>query len=218
MHHYQYPDTLIEWSASLDTPVLATPTAAAQPAVPPASVQDLATLLLARRSIRSYSARAIPAKVLGAITALAAQVNPLREQGGGLGLRLKLWAVVAAGAGDLAPGVYRWHDDALQRHGDALTPAQMESLGQQKGFARAPVVLLVTADFEHTVRHFAARGYREMLMRAGAMLRARPDGRRHLGRGRLPVGRHRRRGLGAGAGHRPLPRLPALRGFPGVRR
>jgi len=170
MHHYQYPDTLIEWSASLDTPVLATQAAAAQPAVPPASVQDLSTLLLARRSIRSYSARAIPAKVLGAIAGLAAQVNPLREQGGGLGLRLKLWAVVAAGAGDLAPGVYRWHDDALQRHGDALTPAQMESLGQQKGFARAPVVLLVTADFEHTVRHFGARGYREMLMRAGAML------------------------------------------------
>ncbi len=170
LHHYQYPDTLIEWSGSLDAPARGTPAAVDAALLPPASVHDLSTLLLARRSIRSYAERAVPSKVLGAIAALGSQVNALREGHGGLGLRLKLWVVVATGTADLAPGVYRSEDGVLQRRRDALTLAQIESLGQQKGFARAPAVLLVTGDFEHTVRHFGARGYREMLMRAGAML------------------------------------------------
>jgi SagB-type dehydrogenase family enzyme len=170
LHHYMYADTLIEWSASL--PGAAGPAAPGPVplALPPAPVDDLATLLLARRSIRRFAPRPLAGKVVHALAGLADAVNAAREQRGGLALRMGLWAVLTAAADDLAPGVYRWQSGRLLQRCEALAPDQVEALGQQKGFARAPLLLLVTGDFGHTVRHYGARGYREMLMRAGAML------------------------------------------------
>jgi len=170
LHHYQYADTLIEWSSSLDaTQPLATPPSHV-PAVPPAPMDDLAQVLVARRSIRRYAPRPLPAKVTAAIATLADEVNTLRERRGGLALRLRLWAVVTHSADGLPAGVYVAEDGALRPRRGALTAGEREALGQQKGFAHAPLLLLVTGDFELTVRGFGARGYREMLMRAGAML------------------------------------------------
>jgi SagB-type dehydrogenase family enzyme len=174
LHHHQYPDTLIEWSAQLGHVGLqqapATRPRGRTPMLPPAGVSDLAQLLLSRRSIRRFDPRPLPGRVVQAIAALADEVNSLRTARGGLALRMGLWAVLTRDTESLESGLYRWHDDGLRLVRSGLSLAQIESLGQQKGFAQAPLILLITGDFEHAVTQFGGRGYREMLMRAGAML------------------------------------------------
>ena len=170
LHHYHYPDALIEMSSQLGPAALPPPALAQRQAAPPGP--SLGQILLARRSQRAFAPRAVPLAQLEAILAIGAGAQQLALQAGGLALRHTLWLVRTLGDADAPAGIYRW-DHAQQRlapHGALPAQSLLESCMSQRSFARAPLVLFVSGDFEQAVTSHGARGYREMLGRAGAIL------------------------------------------------
>ena len=170
--HHHYPDGLIEASSQLGATRVATPRL--RPAGPPALVATpmpaFGQLLLARRSLRSYAAQALPGAVLEQILAAGAAIDEDCVAAGALPLRMTLWVVLTAGVP--GAGVYRWDSAArlLEPRSAGVPMALLEASMSQRGFARAPVVVFVTGDFEQALTAHGPRGYRDMLNRAGSMM------------------------------------------------
>lgn len=172
LHHYHYPDALIEMSSLSGAAAMPLPVPPLAPVHPAQSSASLGQLLLARRSQREFQERALPLGVLEDILAIGADAARLAREAGGLALRHTLWAVRTLGDAHAPAGVYRW-DDAqrrLVRHGAEAGRAELEACMSQRSFAAAPAVLFVTGDFEQAVTSHGARGYRDMVARAGSIL------------------------------------------------
>jgi SagB-type dehydrogenase family enzyme len=173
MYHYHYPDSLIEMGGQLGVQ---------RPLPQPRQIKhngrgtahikrSLEDIMLARRSLREYAKRAISPELLNSILALGSDADQACVDAGGLALKLNFW-VVSTIPGKLPVGVYGWDQEAnaLQLRRQDYPLALLEGTMSQKGFSRAPIVLFISADFEHAITHYGARGYREMLNRAGTMM------------------------------------------------
>lgn len=175
----QHVDTLIELASQRRPPSFAKPQAPTRPQTParlagPApQLERLDRILLERRSQRSFAPRPIAAPLMEDIAALAMGANEWIEASGGLGLNLRLWAAVTASGDGVEPGVYAWSPEDrrwCRRNADLPTEAldtALDSAMLQRSLARAPLILFVTGDFQRTLLDHGARGYREMISRAG---------------------------------------------------
>jgi hypothetical protein len=67
--------------------------------------------------------------------------------------------------------VYRWEprEGRLLRVRDSVAPQEVLATMLQHALARAPGVIYITGDFEQAVNDHGARGYRELISRAGAL-------------------------------------------------
>jgi SagB-type dehydrogenase family enzyme len=138
---------------------------------PPTHHETLGKLLLRRRSVREYSQKVIPGYILRSIIELAADSDRSRVEAGGVQLRMNLWLALREGNHDIAPGIYRWENDSreLRRIRGNIDPAKFRTIMLQGSLSGAPALLLITGDFEDAVTTYGARGYRELMSRAGSI-------------------------------------------------
>ncbi|MDP5210780.1 SagB family peptide dehydrogenase [Microbulbifer sp. 2205BS26-8] len=139
---------------------------------PQAILSRLDQLFLERRSARRFASQPLPMPLLNRLADLAIGTNDWLGRSGGLPLRLRLWAAVNAGGADPSVDIYAWdpqgNEWVKQRSGVAAEALDAAIL--QRNLARAPVVLFVTGDFQQAVSEQGARGYRELIGRAGAVV------------------------------------------------
>lgn len=170
-NHYQSPDAIIEMCGRMGS--ARSPVArSASPTVAAHSVRSLGELMLSRRSHRRFGNRPMSAATVASVAALAAHAGVRRDESSGLCLPMKLWVVVFRPADDLPAGVYRWNTEqgTLERVRAGVTHEQLLASMQQHGYAEAAITCFVTGDFDHALRNYGARGYRELASRAGSML------------------------------------------------
>lgn len=136
--------------------------------------RSLEEALQVRRSVRSYSARALP---LAVVTQLLWAAQGVTAEGGlrtapSAGalypLQLHLLAVRVDG---LVPGVYRYRPGAhrLERTQSQATLAGLTAAAQQQqAVAQAAAVVMVTASEQRTAQRYGARAARFVAFEAGA--------------------------------------------------
>jgi SagB-type dehydrogenase family enzyme len=169
-HHYV--DLLASLAGKLDAP--APPMQAMRKAklrawpMPP--TPSLGELLRRRQSVRVFRQEPIPFAVIDDIAGLAHAINEELAAIGGLTSRMRLWMAARLPA-DADAGIYRWDScaRALLRVRRGLTHEDLGKTMLQQALAQAPVVLFITGDFGEAVRQAGARGYRELMIRAGAI-------------------------------------------------
>lgn len=173
MYHYHYPDSLTEM-CSQGGPAFTLPRGRQNPPAPRGTAhlgQSLEQIMLARRSLREYAARPIDLGILKSVLALSCDADQACVQTGALELRMKMW-VVSTLDGTLPKGAYCWNHASgeLELRRNDVSQAMLEGTMSQKSFSHAPVVLFISADFEQAITTHGARGYRDMLNRAGTMM------------------------------------------------
>lgn len=129
------------------------------------TVPPLQRLMLQRRSLRRYADRPLGLPLLQQVLAVTHGVDDALLRAGALPVRLTLWLAVAG------QGVYRWDaaEGRLQCLREQVGADEVLATMLQQALARAPAVLYVTGDFEQAVTAHGARGYRELISRAGAL-------------------------------------------------
>jgi SagB-type dehydrogenase family enzyme len=155
-----------------------------------AAMPPLQTLMIARRSLRSFAARALPLERAQQVLGITWGVNEALARGGALPVKLSLWLALGAGHSDADSGVYRWcaASGSLQRVRPGVSQQQVHATMLQQALARAPAVIYVTGDFEQAVTEHGARGYRELVSRAGALAARATLAAQALGLGACPWG------------------------------
>jgi SagB-type dehydrogenase family enzyme len=129
--------------------------------------EQLGPVLLRRRSQRAFSPRPLDAGLVRELGRLVAAVPAQRIAEGGVDLDLRAWLAVRGG--DLADGIYAvGRDGDLALHRAGCTREAVSLCFLQKALAGAPVMVCITGDFERVVAR-GVRGYRELLVHAGAM-------------------------------------------------
>ncbi|MEW6703332.1 MAG: nitroreductase family protein [Pseudomonadota bacterium] len=170
---HQYVDLLAALSSRRTAPVRGPqPRAvAANALVAAGTMPSLQELMLARRSVRRYAPRALPLSIAQQVVDVTWGVDDALRRGGALPVRMALWLVLGAGRDDAQQGVYRWlpQQGRLQRVREQVSHADVLATMLQQALARAPAVLYITGDFEQAVNEHGARGYRELISRAGAL-------------------------------------------------
>ena len=134
--------------------------------------RELADIIQQRRAARDFGEQPVDENTLIQIGLVVCNADGALEAAGGLHVRMRLWAAVLDGEQSGPVYSVRQFDQGLQswcikRRGvpqDEIAPAVLQRL-----LSKAPVILFITADFEHAVSHHGARGYREALSRAGSM-------------------------------------------------
>ena len=103
--------------------------------------------------------------MLQQVLAVTHGVDDALLRGGALPVRLTLWLAVAG------QGVYRWEaaEGRLTCLREQVGADEVLATMLQQSLARAPAVLYITGDFEQAVTAHGARGYRELISRAGAL-------------------------------------------------
>ncbi|HEY8938945.1 MAG TPA: nitroreductase family protein, partial [Cellvibrio sp.] len=173
VNHNLYPDSLIEWSSQLGPTTLpAANSTRVQSLFSVTTDRNLWDVMISRRSTRTFDDRPLDAKTLNLILSLSGSIDESCVNVGGLSLQMTLWVVVAVDGSSLKRGVYRWNHGAnqLELRRENFSTELLESTMSQKGFAQAPVTLFIGGNFEQAVTNYGARGYREMLNRAGTMM------------------------------------------------
>jgi SagB-type dehydrogenase family enzyme len=171
-HHTFYVDNLIDEVDMLGTHTqMFEGTMPVQPdPLTEVTVPPLRDMMLNRRSIRNFADRAVPLNVLNAIASLAIGINPLRVAHGALDVDIKLWAAVNKGDEQYEPGIYLAEEGQLQLQRAGCYPAQLEPMMLQRSLALAPVVFFITGNVETALISSNAKGYHELVRRAGAIL------------------------------------------------
>lgn len=169
---HQYVDVLAELSGQrLQAP--APPAAAAQQGtVARTGMPDsLGALLLRRRSARHFAPAALSLQTAQQIVDVAFGVDAALTAAGSLPVRIALWLAIGMDSGDAAADVYRWDpaERVLRQVRHGVSQEEVHATMLQQALARAPAVLFITGDFEHAVKQHGARGYRELISRAGAI-------------------------------------------------
>jgi len=186
---HQYVDLLATLAARRGHP-------ARRAAARPPAASDLAStlpaleaLMRSRRSVRNYAAQAPSMDLLGQVLALVQNLDEALEHQGALPVRLQLWLVTGAGHPGAEPGLWRWQaEGGLQRLRERVGFDAVMATMLQQALARAPAILYITGDFEQAVRSEGARGYRELLARAGALAARTTLAAQALGLGACPWG------------------------------
>ena len=129
------------------------------------------SVLLTRRSVRAYTMRPIPPAILQRFAALAADMCRKRIDSGGAIVKVRPWLAVRVPSGALAAGVHRIdveRPDELVLHLAGFRQDDMERCLVQKSLASAPAMIFITGDFGAALADRGSRGYRELLLQAGA--------------------------------------------------
>lgn len=170
---HQYVDMLVALSSRRTSPIRGPqPKAVAANALAATgTMPSLHELIMARRSVRRHAPRALPLSLVQQVVDVAWGVDDALRRAGALPVRMALWLVLGAGREDGERGVFRWDplQGRLQRLRDSVSSADVLSTMLQQALARAPAVLYITGDFEQAVNEHGARGYRELISRAGAL-------------------------------------------------
>jgi SagB-type dehydrogenase family enzyme len=195
------------------------------PRVAPSRDATLASLLEQRHSVREFSDRSLElaevAQVLWAAMGLNRPDGRRTVPSAGALFPLDVY-VVAGDVRGLAPGVYRYvpHEHALEptAAGDRRTPLVRAAL-RQEWAARAPAIVVVTAEYERTTVKYGDRGVRYAHMEVGGVAQNVYLQCAALNLGTTFVGAFDDEKVGAvlelPAAHRPLALLPV--GTPGTR-
>lgn len=128
---------------------------------------DPATLLATRRSQRVFDGLPLTADEIAMIFREAQAICDTLERTGARHLRLRFRAIAATGDGRadiVQPG-----QDGPEALRTGVTADALAELTIQPGLIEAPFVLLVTGDLHHAVDTAGARGYRDLIGRAGAV-------------------------------------------------
>ena len=198
---HQYVERLAALSARRTLRLCATGSnaVAATGLVATAAMPSLHMLMMSRRSLRTFAARALPLQLVQQVMAITWGVDDALVRGGALPVRLSLWLALGAGREDAEAGVYRWSAESgrLQLLRTGVAPQEVQATMLQQALARAPAVIYITGDFEHAVTEHGARGYRELVSRAGALAARATLAAQALGLGACPWGGLSEDGWGA---------------------
>jgi SagB-type dehydrogenase family enzyme len=121
-----------------------------------------------RRTVRHYDEAPISLEELSTMLQLAQRSEVAewpREDRSGLDLELVVLAMRVRG---LHPGVYRYDKANRTLHFSSVIPDRRIELLVQDEFASAPVQIWITGNLAAACAHHGARGYRQLLVRAGA--------------------------------------------------
>ncbi len=169
---HQYVDTLAQLASQ--RPASLVPAVA--PAVNASTLRigmpdSLQALLLRRRSARRFAPTPLALRTAQQIIDIASGVDAALSAAGSLQVRMTLWLAIGMDSDDDAAGVYRWNATTrvLQRLRRGVSRDDVLATMLQQALARAPAVIFITGDFEHAVGEHGARGYRELVSRAGAI-------------------------------------------------
>jgi SagB-type dehydrogenase family enzyme len=170
---HQYVDMLAALSSRRTAPVRgAAPRAVAANALMAAgTIPPLQELILARRSVRQFAPRPLSLAVAQQVLDVTFGADDALRRAGALPVRMTLWLALGAGGDGDEQGVYRWEprEGRLLRVRDGVTQQDVLATMLQHALARAPGVIYITGDFEQAVNDHGARGYRELISRAGAL-------------------------------------------------
>lgn len=189
---HQYVDMLAALAAHATRPALPPPPqwAAGAAGEVIAAGPALGQLLRARRSLRRFTARQPSLGIVRQLAAITWGVDEALRGNGALPVRLTLWLVVGSDAADGGRSVYRWNagGGVLDRVRAGVTPDEIVATMVQHRLAQAPVILFITGDFGAAVGRYGARGYRELISRAGALAGRATLAVQALGLGACPWG------------------------------
>jgi SagB-type dehydrogenase family enzyme len=127
--------------------------------------------MLARRSIRTFAHEAVPPDTLRMVLGEGGAMVSRRQAAGAASLPVKLWLAVNVAGDGLPAGVYEVEPGRparlrLRRAG-CTREDTIECL-LQKSLGAAPAAIFVTGDFAEATQRRGARGYRDLLLHAGA--------------------------------------------------
>jgi len=172
LHHSFYVDNLIDEIDMLGshTPMYSGVIKTAPDPLTDVEVAPLKDLLLKRRSLRDFSDKPVPLDILTGMVSVALNNNPLRVAHGGLDVDVQLWIAVNIGTEQYQPGIYQFNDGQLELRKQGCTVEQLEPMILQRSLAHAPVVFFLTGNVEDALIKYNARGYHDLIRRAGATM------------------------------------------------
>ena len=131
------------------------------------------SVLLARRSVRSYALRPIAPAILRRFTALTIDICRKRIGSGGAAVNVRPWLALRIPGGALDAGIYQIdvdRPDELLLRVSGFSQAEMERCLVQKSLSSAPAMIFITGDFGAALAERGPRAYRELLLQAGALV------------------------------------------------
>jgi SagB-type dehydrogenase family enzyme len=137
------------------------------------SLDSLEEVLLTRRAVRSYADQSVPSDLLRELLREVMDVCRERATTGAAAPSIVPYMAVQVGSTELPTGFYTISPASptqLIPVRQGATFADLHRCVLQSSLAAAPVVLFMVGDFEQATRERGARGYRELLMQAGAAL------------------------------------------------
>ena len=147
--------------------------ATSEPGEAELATSTFGSVLLARRSVRAYALRPIAPGILQRLTALAIHMCRRRIGSGGAMVSARPWLALRVACGALERGIYQIdieQPDELLLRVKGFDRDEMERCLVQKSLASAPAMIFITGDFGAALADRGARGYRELLLQAGAMV------------------------------------------------
>lgn len=170
---HQYVDMLAALASHTSRPALPPSTQRSEGAARAviATGPSLGQVIGTRRSLRRFAAERPPLGIVRQVAAMTWGVDEALRRNGALPVRMKVWLVLNAGHAGREQGVYCWNPGSggLDRVRARVDLADVMATMLQHRLAQAPVLMYITGDFEHAVTHYGARGYRELISRAGAL-------------------------------------------------
>ncbi len=134
----------------------------------PLSPQRVDAALRARKSVRAFSSRPVPASAIGAsIDAGIAADGELWPDENARGVDLEL-VLIAWSVDRLAPGIYVRESESFRFVGDPPERGARGSVALQRGLQSAPALLLASGNLLASCARHGDHGYRLLLSRAGA--------------------------------------------------
>jgi len=137
------------------------------------TLSTFGSVLLTRRSVRAYTMQPITPAILQRFTTLAVDICRKRIDSDGASVHVRPWLALRVPSGALGAGVYQIDverpDDLVLRLG-GFSRDDMERCLVQKSLSCAPAMIFITGDFGSALAERGSRGYRELLLQAGAVV------------------------------------------------
>lgn len=164
-------DAVIEWASK---PQAARPREMAAPweySLPSPELDDFGELLRARRSTRTFADEPLAAPTLRSLVSLARGMVETRLRAGAATRGVRPWLALNVAAEGFEPGVYTLdagRPDELRLVRDGCGRDETVLCLLQKSLGSAPALLFVTGDLRAALEERGPRGYRDLLLHAGA--------------------------------------------------
>jgi SagB-type dehydrogenase family enzyme len=132
---------------------------------------SLGEVFLQRRSVRDYADAPVPTRWLQEMMVSAVDLGRRRLSAGAPDDVVRPWLAVARGDGDIAPGIYAVDLDRPALLVPVTAGLSHDALARcilQTGLARGAAALFFTGDLGDRLQARGPRGYRELLVSAGA--------------------------------------------------
>ena len=135
------------------------------------SSDSFGATLLRRRSVRSYADVGVPERLLRCLAALMVSAGDARIGSGAANVRVRPWLALLRVSDHLQTGVYQIDVDRTVAFVWCRTAdrAVLERCLVQQSLAAAPAMFLITGDVGAALDERGPRGYRELLVQAGAL-------------------------------------------------